>query len=103
MTPSHSYLSHIHISPYIQFMKLLYTMLKESYPARGELFLVLGVNFVFRKIWENLVSVFIDAKSRSATHLLKDKAELRDFIEDGELVDWLGGKLPYTFVPPTEE
>jgi len=86
-----------------QFMKLLYTMLKESYPARGELFLVLGVNFIFRKIWENLVSVFLDAKSRSATHLLKDKKELLDFIEEGELVEWLGGKLPYTFVPPLDE
>ena len=89
--------------PMTQFMKLLYTMLKESYPARGELFLVLGVNFIFRKIWENLVSVFLDAKSRSATHLLKDKADLLDFIEEEQLVDWLGGKLPYTFVPPAEE
>jgi len=28
---------------------------------------------------------------------------LRDFIDDEELVDWLGGNLAYTFVPPTEE
>ena len=127
-------------------MKLLYTMLKDAYPARGELFLVLGVNFVFRKIWENLVrppppfppthpptqlgptqpllikphrimysttyppthlpmqvSVFIDAKSRTATHLLKDQTDLLDYVDKEQLVDWLGGELHYEFVPPSDD
>ena len=40
----------------------------------AELFLILPVNWAFRKLWENVISIFLDAKSRSATKLLKVSA-----------------------------
>ncbi len=49
------------------------------------------------------VSVFIDAKSRTATHLLKDQTDLLDYVDKEQLVDWLGGELHYEFVPPSDD
>ena len=121
----------------------------------AELFLILPVNFVFRKLWENVISIFLDAKSKSATHLLgvrrigvdwigvgwwtacvgdryggdccgvdrprpefirpfqstrshpthtrQDKAELLEYIDEDQLADFCGGKMPYTFVEPADE
>lgn len=36
--------------------------------------MILPVNWAFRTIWDNVIAMFLDAKSKSATHLLKVRA-----------------------------
>jgi hypothetical protein len=33
----------------------------------------------------------------------QDKAELLDYIDEDQLADFCGGKMPYTFVEPKDE
>ena len=40
--------------------------------------------------------------SHTTLHQKQDKEELLDYIDEDQLADFCGGKLPYTFVAPEE-
>lgn len=35
--------------------------------------------------------------------MVKDKEELKDFIAEEQMADFVGGKLPYKFIPPSDD
>lgn len=77
--------------------QLFYKIFKDAYPARCETFLVFNVGFVFKGIWA-LVRPFLDIKSQSCTFMIKDKAQILEFIAEDQLADFVGGANVYN--PP---
>jgi hypothetical protein len=65
------------------------------YPGRAEVFIVYGINLVFKGIWA-AVRPFLDTKTQGSTHLLNSKAELLEFIAEDQLADFMGGANVYT-------
>jgi len=86
------------------FIRFLLNCFQNYYPEMLGVALIVGAPWIFHGCWK-IIKQLLDPVVANKVQFLKDKSEIKDYIDESEIPECLGGtnKFNFTYIPYKEE